>query len=66
MTGKIRLLNPEKGFGFIKGKDNQDYFFHRSALKNVDFDELEVGQVVTFDDTVRDKGPRAENVTTGE
>lgn len=29
MQGHIQKINVEKYFGFIKGDDGQDYFFHR-------------------------------------
>ena len=32
MTGPIRTLRVDKGFGFIKGETGQDYFFHQSAI----------------------------------
>jgi cold shock CspA family protein len=39
MTGVIKTVNYERGFGFITGLDGIDYFFHRSALT----DELVFG-----------------------
>ena len=62
MKGKIRVLKGDKAFGFIQGEDAKDYFFHRSALRNAQFDDLEVGQAVEFKPTNGDKGPRAEDV----
>lgn len=62
MTGMIKTLNKGKGFGFITGEDHKDYFFHRSQVKNAQFEELEVGQEVTFEDSEGEKGPRAEDV----
>lgn len=63
MNGSIRLLNAEKRFGFIKSTvTGVEYFFHGSALKNCQFDELEVNDEVTFEDTEGTKGPRAEDV----
>lgn len=62
MTGTIRTLNKEKGFGFIKGEDGTEYFFHRSAVKNVDFSVLERNQKVEFEGGEGSKGPRAEDV----
>lgn len=62
MTGTIVRLMTDKGFGFIKGQDGKDYFLHRSALKNAKFDELGVGQEVTFKDSESEKGLRAEDV----
>lgn len=50
------------GFGFIQGDDRRQYFFHRSALKNARFEEVEAGQEVTFEDSEGSKGLRAEDV----
>ena len=62
MKGKIRTLNTAKAFGFIQGEDEKDYFFHRSALQNVQFGDLTLGQAVEFRATSGDKGLRAEEV----
>ena len=63
MTGKISRLLCEKGFGFIAGEDGQDYFMHRSAVRDGSvFEQLRDGQPVTFDASRGDKGLRAENV----
>ena len=63
MTGKIRTLRVDKGFGFVKGADGQDYFFHRSAIFGEGIEDLREGDSVTFEVSQGDKGPRAENVT---
>lgn len=34
MTGIIKTFLPEKQYGFIKGDDGKDYFFHQSDLKD--------------------------------
>jgi len=60
-TGKVKRLVTEKGFGFIVGSDGKDYFFHRSGVQDNGFDKLLEKDEVTFDVTVGDKGPRAEN-----
>jgi len=63
MTGIIKRLQTEKGFGFITpdGGD-KDVFFHSSSLVGVSFDQLHEGDKVTFDTEESDKGPRATNV----
>ena len=58
--GTIKKLT-DKGFGFI-ATDTGDVFFHMSALQDVDFDQLNEGQPVTFEMGQGPKGPRAENV----
>jgi cold shock CspA family protein len=32
MTGSIRTIRADKGFGFIKDATGKEYFFHRSAV----------------------------------
>jgi CspA family cold shock protein len=63
MTGIIKRLNGEKGFGFITpdGGD-KDVFFHSSALVDITFDQLHEGDKVSFDTEQAEKGPRATNV----
>lgn len=62
MTGKIKKLNKDKGFGFIRMDDGSEAFFHRSAVQNGTFDDLREGQQVFFEMTHGQKGPRAEDV----
>ena len=63
MNGMIARVVVEKGFGFIKGDDDQEYFMHRTAIRDGSiFEQLREGQPVIFDATQGDKGLRAENV----
>ena len=62
MTGSIRTLLVEKGFGFIKDEAGKDYFFHRSAVYGEGLENLKEGDGVEFDLGEGPKGPRAENV----
>lgn len=62
MTGTIKRLVSDKGFGFVAAGDGTEYFFHQSACNGVRFDELREGQTVSFDKGQGPKGPRAENV----
>ena len=59
--GTIKKLIADKGFGFIKGA-NEELFFHRSAVEGVAFEELQEGQTVDYQAGDGPKGPRAENV----
>ena len=62
MTGTIKTLT-DKGFGFISREgEDKELFFHSNNLVDVTYDELKVGDEVTFDIVDSDKGPRAENV----
>jgi CspA family cold shock protein len=62
MTGTIKRLVSDKGFGFILADDGNEYFFHNSACTETAFDDLREGQVVTFDRGQGPKGPRGENI----
>jgi len=62
MTGTIKTLT-EKGFGFISREgETKDLFFHSKELKGVTYDELKVGDTVTFEVVDGLKGPAATNV----
>jgi CspA family cold shock protein len=61
MTGTIKKLLTDKRCGFITA-GGKDYFFHASNLKNADYEALEEGREVTFEDADGLKGPRAEDV----
>jgi CspA family cold shock protein len=60
--GTIAKLVRDRGFGFIRGNDGKDVFFHRSGLMNLNFDELEQGTPVDFEVENSPKGPRANRV----
>jgi CspA family cold shock protein len=62
MTGTIRTIRVDKGFGFIKDEAGQEYFFHRSAVYGEGLEDLREGDSVEFDVGQGPKGPRAENV----
>ena len=63
MTGTIKTLT-EKGFGFIAREgEAKDLFFHSTELVGVTFDELKVGDAVTFEVTDGPKGPAATQVS---
>lgn len=69
-TGVIKTLRDDKGFGFITPdgtSGRNDIFFHRSALLSGDFDMLQEGQHVSFDEEPDPRDPsrrRAVNVET--
>jgi CspA family cold shock protein len=61
-TGKIKRLMKDRGFGFIRGNDGQEIFFHRSSLEGIAFESLAEGQDVDFEVEQSPKGPRAGKV----
>lgn len=66
-TGTIKTLITAKGFGFISTDEsrNKELFFHSSAVLDGNFDTLQVGQAVSFDQEPDPRDPsrsRAKNV----
>ena len=61
MAGTIKRLVRDRGFGFIRDDNGQEWFFHRSAVEG-NFDDLNEGQRVSFEEEPSPKGPRAANV----
>jgi len=65
MTGTIKTLVPDRGFGFITLVDGTDVFFHATALAGVgpEFALLHEGDPVECDvDLEAPRGPRATRV----
>lgn len=63
MTGTIKTLT-DRGFGFISVEGQEkDLFFHSKELVGVLFDELKVGDTVTFEVVDGEKGPAATGVS---
>jgi CspA family cold shock protein len=62
MTGTIKRMVSDKGFGFIAAGDGTEYFFHQSACTSTRFDDMREGETVSFTVGQGPKGPRAENV----
>lgn len=64
MDGVIKRVVGDKGFGFVRGEDGVEYFFHRDemAVKG-QFDTLRENVTrVTFAIGTSPKGPRANNL----
>ena len=64
MTGTIKPLLADKGFGFIAREgETKDLFFHSKELVGVTFEELNEGDAVSFEVTETEKGPAATGVS---
>lgn len=48
MRGCIVRIVVEKGYGFILGEDNKDYFFHMSSILHCNWSDLEEGDGVEY------------------
>ena len=61
-TGKIARLT-DRGFGFISQEgEEKDLFFHATELVDVEFNDLQEGDDVTFEVADGPKGQNAVNV----
>jgi CspA family cold shock protein len=61
-TGKVKLFNEERGFGFIKPDDGGgDVFFHVSALR--EGDEIVKDKAVSFEVGVDKKSGKTKAVS---
>jgi CspA family cold shock protein len=61
-NGTIKRLVKDRGFGFIRDDGGQEWFFHRTAVTGVEFERLDEGERVSFDEEPSAKGPRAGNI----
>jgi len=61
-SGKIAKIT-DRGFGFIAQEgDDKELFFHSNELQNVQFDELQEGDAITFEVAEGPKGLNAINI----
>lgn len=61
MEGTVKWFNTRKGYGFVKGEDDEDYFVHYSALPQGVY--LRENDKVSFEPVETDRGKQAQNVT---
>lgn len=61
MEGRIKRLT-NRGYGFIEDLGGESYFFHRTEVKGVTFEELKVDDLVEFEPGENEKGLNAINV----
>jgi cold shock CspA family protein/ribosome-associated translation inhibitor RaiA len=60
--GRILELDRERGSGRIVSADGREIYFHRNSVVGADFDRLEAGMEVRFDEAPGDAGPQASTV----
>lgn len=60
MQGRIKMFDTDKGYGFILGKDGNDYFAHISNINSAE--NIQVGLFVTFELNENEKGKYAEKI----
>jgi CspA family cold shock protein len=61
-NGVIRLLDGERGYGFVSSDSGKDIFFHFSQLQGVKFQTLKKGQSVSYRVGLGDKGFIAKDI----
>lgn len=57
-----KAARPRSGIRVHSGRRRPGVVFHRSAVKDGSFDQLNEGQRVSFDEEPSSKGPRAGNI----
>jgi len=60
--GQVAEITPEQDFGFLMTKEGGLLYFHRNALLTGDFDDLERGDHVYYNEDIGDTGPIATKV----
>jgi len=65
--GTIVRLISDRGFGFIgREGEEKELFFHSNELQGVEFNDLKVGDKVSFEVGESPKGPNAVKVSRAE
>jgi len=59
VTGTVKKLVADRGFGFIRAEGQKDIFFHASIVKNSEFDALQEGDEVEYECEPSERGPKA-------
>ncbi|MDJ0957951.1 MAG: HPF/RaiA family ribosome-associated protein [Arenicellales bacterium] len=60
--GVVTQVFPNADYGVIKTLDEREIYFHRNSVVNARFDKLEVGDSVSFNEEMGEKGPQASSV----
>ena len=60
--GTITQLFPYEDYGLIKSADGREIYFHRNSVYNKDFDKLDVGASVHYNEEMGENGPQASTV----
>jgi len=66
MNGYIKSFVESKSYGFIKGEDNKDYFFHISNINSKSKTRIKDNRKVTFESIATKKGYAAININIHE
>ena len=61
LSGRIKIWDQGKGWGFIQGDDGEDYFLNIKIIRIGQ--TIREGSQVKFDTEESNRGPQAVNVT---
>lgn len=62
MRGTVKYFDKTKGWGFITGDDQKDYFVHQTDIQMQGFRTLDDGDIVDFGAENSERGSRAVKV----
>lgn len=63
LTGTVNRFNKIKGYGFITAdSDNAEIFVHFSEVEMAGYKELQIGQRISYECKIGDRGAYATNV----
>lgn len=57
--GQIVELHTNGGFGRIESSEGREVYFHRNAVSGAEFEKLDIGNEVFFDEEPGEEGPQA-------
>ncbi|MBI2521655.1 MAG: HPF/RaiA family ribosome-associated protein [Bdellovibrio sp.] len=63
LHGIVEKLFPGEDYGFAKGEDGIDYYFHKNSVLHNDFARIEIGDYIRFAHELGDKGPQISSLT---
>lgn len=62
MTGIVKWFATDKGYGFIQGEDNNDYFVHFSNIQGEGFRNLIPQEKVEFEPVISERNGKPEAI----
>ena len=63
LEGTVKWFSDKKGYGFITREGMDDVFVHYSSIQGDGFRTLREGEMVLFEISDGERGPKATNVT---
>lgn len=56
--GKVKMLNPQEGYGFVVTKEGEEIYFHENSIVGDNITQLHPGMEVRFEAEMGEKGPQ--------